>query len=352
MKKLAILCAYRLLPDRVGGMDYFFWKFDYEAKKLGWNPVWFFPNNSEHGQYSELHIVSSEGLSVEDSFLSYNQKFDYVFTHFLELCTPFYKMARPLVKKNFIAVDHNPRPLGGYPFKKRIEKRVKGLLYGCYIDRFVGVSNYTVKELIADFGCVIRDRTTCIYNGIIAADIQVRTDRKTVKPKFVVVSHLRETKGIQDLVAAVSLLEENIKKELQIDVFGSGPYEEALFQLCDRFEVRQNFNFRGNSPTIKQQLANYDYLLQPTHMECFSLSILESLAANVPVITTPVGGNKEAVHHGKNGLILPAKNVNAWVIALEKLWRGSIVLDSNVSDTIRKHFSLENMVQNYLKLLQ
>ena len=48
-------------------------------------------------------------------------------------------------------------------------------------------------------------------------------------------------------------------------------------------------------------------MLQPTHMECFSLSILESFAANVPVITTNVGGNKEVIDEGENGYIFKAK---------------------------------------------
>ena len=38
-------------------------------------------------------------------------------------------------------------------------------------------------------------------------------------------------------------------------------------------------------------------------MECFSLSILESLSANIPVITTTVGGNLEVVTHEENGFI-------------------------------------------------
>ena len=32
LKKIAILCNYELLPERVGGMDYFFWQFDRKKK--------------------------------------------------------------------------------------------------------------------------------------------------------------------------------------------------------------------------------------------------------------------------------------------------------------------------------
>jgi len=53
--------------------------------------------------------------------------------------------------------------------------------------------------------------------------------------------------------------------------------------------------FFGSSPKLNQIYSKYDYMIQPTYMECFSLSILESLSANVPVITTTVGGNEKVI---------------------------------------------------------
>ncbi len=351
MKKVALLCAYRLLPDRIGGMDYFFWQFDEACRGIGVEPVWFFPNKESHGSYNNLQIVAEEGKSVEQCFLDYNQTFDILFTHFVELCTPFFKKARPLVIEKVIAVDHNPRPFLGYPWKKKWEKKLKGFLYGKYIDSFIGVSEYTVTELINDFGSGIANRTSCIYNGILTDAIRIRQERNILKPRFVVVSHLRESKGIQDLIKAVSLLDEELKQEMQITVFGSGPYEQVLLDLCENLKVRSNFDFRGNSSSIKNELANFDYLLQPTHMECFSLSILESLAANVPVITTPVGGNQEAVKHHINGYILPVANPQIWASKLAMLWHGEIAIAGDISKPIRQQFNLEAMVKNYLKFV-
>jgi L-malate glycosyltransferase len=96
-KKIAVLCDYRLMPERVGGMDRFFWLFDTECKARGHEVVWFFPNDLQNEGYSQLTIVAANGKSIEQTFLDYNQPFDVVFTHFLELCTPFYKTVK---KKN------------------------------------------------------------------------------------------------------------------------------------------------------------------------------------------------------------------------------------------------------------
>jgi glycosyltransferase involved in cell wall biosynthesis len=92
-------------------------------------------------------------------------------------------------------------------------------------------------------------------------------------------------------------------------------------------------------------------MLQPTHMECFSLSILESLAANVPVITTNVGGNKEAITDAENGYILKAQDFKALSKILEDLYLGNKKISINTRELIANSFSLPKMVEDHFQLL-
>lgn len=354
-RKIAVVCNYQLLPERVGGMDYFFWDFDKKCKENGVEVDWFFPNCSNHGSYSSLTIYSDKTKNVESNFLDFCKKnkpqYSHVFTHFLELCTPFFKKVKQLSNAEIIAIDHNPRPLNGYPLKKRIQKKIKGILYSKYIDLFIGVSNYTKKELIKDFGFQIKNKTQVIYNGIALDDIQVRQKWNETKPSFLTASHLRESKGIQDLIQAVYLLPETIKNEIVIDLYGDGPYRLQLENQIKNLALTYCFNFKGSSSDLKSIYCKYDYMLQPTHMECFSLSILESLSADVPVITTNVGGNEEAIIDGVNGYIFEAKDVNALKTILEEVFLGIKKIDLNTRTDIEKHFSLEQMVKQYFTLL-
>jgi glycosyltransferase involved in cell wall biosynthesis len=225
--KIALICNYELLPERVGGMDYFFWMFDAKCKKNGIQVDWFFPNQSQHGDYSKLTIFNSNYQNVENYFLDFciqNQTpYSFIITHFIELCTPFFKKIKQVSKAKVVAIDHNPRPIDGYPFKKKMEKKIKGFLFSKYIDQFIGVSNYTVTEIISDFGTQVRSKTRTIYNGVVIKDIKVRTQRNVIHPNFLVVSHLRESKGIQDLIVAVSKLPSPILSGIRIDLFGDGP---------------------------------------------------------------------------------------------------------------------------------
>jgi glycosyltransferase involved in cell wall biosynthesis len=343
------------MPNRVGGMDYFYWQFDREIKSLGYDIDWFFPNFEKHGEYCGLTIYSSGKYSVESDFLQQikNKKYDVIFSHFLELCTPFFKKVKNILPNcKIIAVDHNPRPLNGYSLKKRFEKRIKGFLFGKFIDLFVGVSEYTINEIKRDFGDSIKAKLLVIYNGILIDNIQIRNTRNSENPKFLTACHLRYSKGIQDLILAVSELSEIIKSNLKIDVYGDGDYKNELLEMIRSNNLNNNFNFKGNSAELGSVYANYDYLIHPTYMECFSLGILESLAANVPVITTPVGGNLEVIEDSQNGFVFDAENHIALKIIMEDLILGRRGIQNNVSIEIRNNYNLEVMVANYINLIK
>ena len=355
LKKIALLCNYELLPERVGGMDYFFWEFDASCKQNNIQVDWFFPNKSNHGDYSKLTIYASGNQSIEAFFLDFSKKhepiYTHIVTHFVGLCTPFFKKIKQLSTAEVIGVDHNPRPLHGYPLKKKIEKRVKGLLYSRYIDQFIGVSDYTVKEIIKDFGFQLKSKTKTIYNGVFIEQIKVRSQRKYTKPSFLVASHLRESKGIQDLILAVSELSAEILAEIEVTIFGDGPYKAVLLDLVQQHNLSSNFRFMGSTANLAELYCKYDYMVQPTHMECFSLSILESLSANVPVITTNVGGNEEVIINNKNGFIYQAKDIPALTRLLEAVYVGNLKIESNTRKEIEVDFSLHKMVENHLQLL-
>lgn len=355
-KKIAVLCNYMLLPERVGGMDYFFWMFDQKCKENNIQVDWFFPNKSDHGHYKDLNIISTNSENVEHFFATYlennSQNYTDIITHFIEICSPIFKKISHLSDATIIAVDHNPRPLAGYSIKKKFSKRIKGLLYSKYITKFIGVSQYTVNEILKDFGRHLVNKTQTIYNGVIIDDILKNENRNFQNPSFIVASHLRKSKGIQDLISAVSSLPIDVKAKVCIDIYGDGPYKETLLDLVKEKEVESNFNFKGNKSNLKDIFYNYDYMLQPTYMECFSLSILESLAANVPVITTKVGGNEEVITNNVNGFLFDAQDCDALSAIIKNIVLGNLKIETNTRTLIEEQFSLEKMVNQHLNLLQ
>ena len=356
-RRIAVICNYQLLDNRVGGMDYFFWEFNALCLQNGVKVDWFFPNQATHGRYSELNIIADKNTTLETSFINYitsnTTNYTHVITHFVELCTSFFATIKKELSTTVIAVDHNPRPLGGYSLKKRVKKRIKGMLYAKHIDQFVGVSEYTSQAILNDFGSFLKHKTITIYNGVLINEIVPKFNERTkTNPKFLVVSHLRFSKGIQDLIQAVSNLPVILKENLCIDVFGDGPYRKELHDLVTFYNLEGVFSFKGSSATLNTTYKNYDYMLQPTHMECFSLSILESLAANIPVITTPVGGNEEVISQNNNGFIFKTKDVQALTTLLELVITGKKYITANTRTLMEEQFSIDKMVQDHFNILK
>ncbi|WP_310378268.1 glycosyltransferase family 4 protein [Flavobacterium sp.] len=352
-KKIAVVCDYALNSNRIGGMDRFWVAYDSKAKLLGYEIDWYFSDYEPFEFFSELTIYSANNQNVELFFLekviSEKPQYDVLITHFVALCTSFFKSAKAIGIQHTIVVDHNPRPLEGFPISKIIKNKIKGVLYSRYIDQFIGVSEYTRKHILKDYGYFLDKKTTVIYNGIDTSVFVKRTQEN--KNKFIVTSHLRQSKGIQDLLKAVSIVEENIKNQIQIDIYGDGPYEKELLDMATKFNLNSIINFKGSSSKLNELYANYAYLVQPTYMECFSLSILESLMSNVPVITTTVGGNLEIIEHRKNGFIFEPKDYLVLATIIKNIVLGNFKIDNDVNFQIEKEFNLEKMVTNHIQLL-
>lgn len=351
-KYIAVICNYELKPERIGGMDRFFIAYDQACKEKGYEVDWFFSNNQVHSFYKNLKVFASEGISAENHFLEYSKdlkQYDIVITHFVALCTPFFQKLKNEQEAYIIAVDHNPRPLNGFPIKKKLRNKIKGVLYAKYIDCFVGVSKYTVNCISDDYGNHLKRKTVLVYNGVKTSLYEERKSENF--GKMIVASHLRESKGIQDLIEAVNLLPEENKVLLKIDIYGEGPMRKELERTVELYRLENQITFKGSSSELPNLFQEYSFLLQPTYMECFSLSILEALAANVPVITTPVGGNPEIIKEGKNGFIFKAGDIQALSTVINKVLEKRNRIDEKVNLLIKEQFSLERMVEEHIKLL-
>lgn len=353
-KKIAVVCNYALNPNRIGGMDRFYVAYDKRAKELGYTIDWYFLEYKPFDFYSGLTIFGANNQSVEAFFLEKttqeNLQHDILVTHFLALCTSFFKKAKAYGIQQTIAVDHNPRPLEGFPLSKIIKNKIKGILYSRHIDDFIGVSEYTRKHILKDYGFFLNKKTSVIYNGI---DTSVFVKRRNEnKNKFVLTSHLRESKGIQDLLRALSLLEINIINQIQIDIYGEGPYEEELRRLTDECNLNSIVNYKGSSSKLNELYADYAYLIQPSHGETFCFSIIESLVCNVPVITTFEAGNVlSVIEENNNGFLFNAGNYQQLAEILKNIVSGNLKIDKDVSLQIEKEFNLEKMVEEHIRLL-
>jgi L-malate glycosyltransferase len=92
-------------------------------------------------------------------------------------------------------------------------------------------------------------------------------------------------------------------------------------------------------------------MLQSAFMECYSLSILESLSANITDITTNVGGNLEVVKNNKNVYVYNLGDCKALSKIIKKIILGERSITYSASELIVKKYNLDRMVKEHFKII-
>jgi glycosyltransferase involved in cell wall biosynthesis len=205
----------------------------------------------------------------------------------------------------------------GVPYwKNRMDLLVqKGL--NRRVTRFVANSRATRDRAIRDEG-IDPARITVIYNGIEAGRYAPRgnDERKAARdrlglspsdPVVGIVANLRPVKGIADFVTAAARVREAVPGT-QFLVVGQGDEEESLKALAARQGVGEAVRFLGARADVPDLLPAFDVGVLASHYESFSNSILEYLAAGLPVVVTDVGGAREVVREGEDGFIVPPED--------------------------------------------
>jgi glycosyltransferase involved in cell wall biosynthesis len=133
-------------------------------------------------------------------------------------------------------------------------------------------------------------------------------------PVIAVISRLNPGKGIEYLLKAAVIVREQFPEARFLIVGGSyfdPAYKPSLELLARELNVADRVLFTGERNDIQQLLQEVNISVLPSLSEGLSNSLLESMAAGLPVIATNVGGNPEIVQDGKTGFLVPARDEKA-----------------------------------------
>ncbi|MDD3643025.1 MAG: glycosyltransferase [Candidatus Krumholzibacteria bacterium] len=133
------------------------------------------------------------------------------------------------------------------------------------------------------------------------------------------VGSLTPQKGFDLLIEAVSRLAER-GIPARLIVAGGGPLRKELEARARAKGIAGSTRFAGWIADVRGILAAADVVAGSSLREGLPLGVLEAMACGRPVVTTDVGGNREAVDDGITGLLVPPGDPLALAGALERLW--------------------------------
>jgi L-malate glycosyltransferase len=92
---------------------------------------------------------------------------------------------------------------------------------------------------------------------------------------------------------------------------GDGEKRPACEQLARELNLAPAVQFLGVRTDVPRLVAAADVFLLSSLSEGISVTLLEAMAAGVPIAATQVGGNPEVVLHGQTGLLSPRADAPA-----------------------------------------
>ncbi|MFK8268201.1 glycosyltransferase family 4 protein [Capnocytophaga cynodegmi] len=135
---------------------------------------------------------------------------------------------------------------------------------------------------------------------------------------FIFVGRLVGDKGINELVEAFCNIKINNLKLLLV-----GPTEEKLDPLkpetIEMIKNNKNIIPVGFQKDVRIYFAISDALTFPSYREGFPNVVIQAGAMELPSIVSNINGCNEIIQDGKNGLIIPSKNVQELKKSMIKL---------------------------------
>lgn len=150
--------------------------------------------------------------------------------------------------------------------------------------------------------------------------------RKENRNNFKIICGTRVTprKGFRYLIEAVERMRES-GEDVSLDIIGDGNEKEELELLVQKKNLKESISFIGvvDHDDVPKYLAEADVFVSPSLNEGMANAMLEALAMGLPLVATNIGGTKELVDDGKNGLIIRTEDVDDLVEKITQIMRDS-----------------------------
>ncbi len=224
--------------------------------------------------------------------------------------------------------------------------------------RFIGNSQ-AVVDFYRDVG-VPDDRLSVIRNGVEMPGDEARS-RESVCDELNIphsarlvgfVGRLAPQKRLKDLIWAFHLLV-SVQPDAYFVIVGDGPERAQLEKFAADIPTKGQVRFTGHREDAGDIMRHFDTFWLASDFEGQSNSLMEAMAAGVPVVASDIAPNLELVTHEETGLIVPVGDKATFAMAIDQLLKEpelAVSLAANAQRRMREEFSIDAMVNAHAEL--
>lgn len=203
-------------------------------------------------------------------------------------------------------------------------------------------------------------RVGVIHNGIALGTRPTPEERVAARRqlqlqgKDLVVGTIARLDPVKDLETLVRAFREiaGSNPMTRLVIIGDGPERGMLEQVVSECDLQSAVTFTGQRNDARALLPALDVYANSSITEGISVTILEAMAACLPVVASRVGGNAEVVAEEQTGLLTAARDPRSLAASLRTLLnddRRRASLGAAGRKRVEFSFSLETMVTSYLE---
>ena len=234
------------------------------------------------------------------------------------------------------------------------KRRAANHLLGRFPRRVFAVSEHLKGHLVAEG--FAPESVAVVYNGIDVGPLPDPAVRAGIREQLALteadvligtIGRLEPVKDFETLIRAVAQLMPTLRGKLLI--IGDGPERARLEQVVREQPQPLDVHFLGHRDDARQWLAGCDIYVNSSISEGVSLTILEAMAAALPIVATQVGGTPEVVDESC-GRLIPSRDASALADALLKLARDADLrrkLGRLARLRAESRFTVQRMVDQY-----
>lgn len=136
--------------------------------------------------------------------------------------------------------------------------------------------------------------------------------------KVIMVGRAIRHKGVVEFYECAKAIK---SKKIDVSFIYVGGTDDGNHSSLDEEYMKSSpfVEYLGERADIQSLIDSADIFVLPSYREGLPRTILEAMSLQKPVVATDVTGCRDCVIDGKNGYLVPAKNVEALVFAVEDL---------------------------------
>lgn len=169
---------------------------------------------------------------------------------------------------------------------------------------------------------------------------------------LIAVGRLDENKNYSFLIDVANTLK---KKEVpfSLKIIGDGVQKNELQSKINQLGLAEYVHLLGKRSDVPFLLQKSSIFLHSAKSEAFGLTLIEAMAAGLPVITLDGGGNRDLIKEGQNGYLVRT-NSEAFAQQIVNLWNNKNLYKhiALFAQGFSKNFDIKTYIQQLLAIYE